>query len=303
MADVILFNSHHNIAEAAKLKLKFGDKVFVHRIDGPMKVYNNPYDIRDNVVFAVNKKIADGTIFQSVWSQKANHELKLPVKRFETVVHNTADLGIFNVEGRIQFSNARKIRLIAASWSPNWNKGFEVYKWLDENLDFRKYQMAFRGNSPVEFKNIEHLPSINSRQIAEEFKQSDIFIFASAIEACSNLLIEALSCGLPVIAPNSSSNPEILKTGGELFNEPSEIPSLLEKIVKNYREYQTDIHNPSIEDIGKQYYDFLTRVYYLCKDGQFSRRAFGYIDYCKIRTTILFYKFYERVNAVFSNRA
>lgn len=35
-ADIILFNSHHNLFKVILLKLKFPDKKFVHRIDGPI---------------------------------------------------------------------------------------------------------------------------------------------------------------------------------------------------------------------------------------------------------------------------
>ncbi len=290
LADVILFNSHHHITEVAKLKLKFPDKVFVHRIDGPMKIYNSPSDKRDDMVFSANKLLADATIFQSNWSQQKNHELKLSEKSFETVIHNATDEEVFNRNGRLQFSVTRKIKLIAASWSANWNKGFKTYKWLDENLDFSKYQMTFIGNSPIKFKNIQHLLPLNSSRLAEKFKQDDIFIFASPIEACSNLLLEALHCGLPAIAPNSSSNPEIVAKGGQLFDKPSDIPLLLEKIVNDYSDYTSSIKVPSIEEVGKAYYDFMQKV---CDKS--PRKKFGKIAYLRLITEILFWKTVNKI--------
>ena len=35
-ADVILFNSHHNLKDTIKLKNKYSKKIFVQRVDGPM---------------------------------------------------------------------------------------------------------------------------------------------------------------------------------------------------------------------------------------------------------------------------
>ncbi len=64
-ADIILFNSHHHINEVIKAKLNYPDKIFVHRIDGPMKLYNDENDQRDKIVYLVNKYIADATVFQS----------------------------------------------------------------------------------------------------------------------------------------------------------------------------------------------------------------------------------------------
>lgn len=300
-AEVILFNSHHNIGEVAKIRLKYPDKIFIHRIDGPMKVYNDLSDIRDDIVFAANEKIADATVFQSGWSQSSNHEVRLSAKSFETVIYNATDSSVFNMDGKIAFSKDRKIRLIAASWSPNWNKGFETYKWLDENLDFGKYQMAFIGNSPVNFKNIEKLPPMDSKRLASQLKQNDIFIFASPIEACSNLLLEALYCGLPVIAPNSSSNPEIVQTGGQLFNSPTEIPALLEDIAGNYERYVNSIKAPSVDNVGKAYYDFAEKVHAELK--QTSRNKFGNLDYLQLVIQIFFLKAINKFRCICTKQA
>ncbi|MFA6174948.1 MAG: glycosyltransferase family 4 protein [Phycisphaerae bacterium] len=293
LADVVLFNSHHHIAEAAKLKRNFPGKVFIHRIDGPMKIYNNSSDKRDNMVFSANKLLADATVFQSSWSQQKNHELELPEKSFETVIHNATDGKIFNRNGRLPFSISRKIKLIAASWSANWNKGFETYKWLDENLDFSKYQMVFIGSSPVKFRNIEHIPPVNSSLLAEKFKQSDIFIFASQIESCSNLLTEAISCGLPVVASNSSSNPEIVADGGELFDSPAQIPALLANIAGNYSNYTSLIKPPSIEQAGQTYFAFMQKVY-----EERTYKKFTKIDYLKTMAEMAFWKVVGRIGSV-----
>jgi glycosyltransferase involved in cell wall biosynthesis len=295
-AGCILINSHQYFSEALKLKIRFPDKIFIHRIDGPMRIYNRPGDYRDAIVNLANKYIADAAVFQSKWSQNSNHELGLLAKSLETVIHNASSPEIFNRTGRIAFSENRKIRLIAASWSPNLNKGFETYKWLDENLDFEKYQMTFIGNSPVKFKNIKHLPPVNSAALAENFKQNDIFIFASQIEACSNLLLEALSCGLPAIAPDSSSNPEIVKTGGELFNQPSQIPNLIEKIAADYARYATSIKSPSIEETGRAYYDFILKVFEEIK--QKPRKNFSRLNYLCLIGRVLFWKILGKVQCL-----
>jgi glycosyltransferase involved in cell wall biosynthesis len=186
--------------------------------------------------------------------------LGLRRKSFEIVIPNAPESTIFNRRENKPFSTDRKTRLIATSWSPNWKKGFDVYQWLDENLNFNRYEMTFIGKSPIEFKNIKTIPPLTSKDIAEKLKESDIFIFASPIEACSNSLLEALHCGLPAVGSDQSSTPELIGRGGETFSEPAEIPDLLEKITKNYCEYQANIHNPSMEDVGKRYYDFMTRV-------------------------------------------
>jgi glycosyltransferase involved in cell wall biosynthesis len=184
--------------------------------------------------------------------------------------------------------------LIATSWSPNWKKGFDVYQWLDDNLDFNKYEMLFVGKSPVQFKNIRIIPPLSSEDIAEKLKESDIFIFASPIEACSNSLLEALHCGLPAVGPDQSSTPELIGKGGETFSKPAEVPHLLEKITKNYRKYQTSICNPSMEDVGKRYYDFMTRV----ESHKEKTKSFAWTDRIRVQAAVMTWKFSERLSSI-----
>jgi len=293
-AQVILFNSHQCIDKVIKAKLNRPEKTFVHRIDGPIRLYNRTNDKRDNVVFAANRYLADATVFQSTWSQQQNHRLGLNRKSFETIIPNAPEPTIFNRTGKTPFLTQRRVRLIAASWSPNWRKGFDVYQWLDENLDFNKYEMVFVGKSPVQFKNIRIISPLSSEDIAEKLKESDIFIFASPIEACSNSLLEALHCGLPAVGPDQSSTPELIGRGGETFYKPAEIPDLLDKITKNYHKYQANIHNPSIEDVGKRYYDFITRI----ESDNEKTKSLTWTDRLHVQAAVLAWKLSMRINNI-----
>jgi glycosyltransferase involved in cell wall biosynthesis len=121
--------------------------------------------------------------------------------------------------------------------------------------------MTFIGRSPIKFTNIKHVKPLPAGELAPVMQDHDIYIFASKYEACSNALLEALHCGLPAVASNSSSNPEILKNAGELFDSAEEIPHLLEKITKNYSGYQTSISPESIEDVAEKYLCFMRGIH------------------------------------------
>jgi len=293
-SQVILFNSHQCIGKVIKAKLNYPEKIFIHRIDGPIRLYSQTNDKRDNVVFAANRYLADATVFQSTWSRQQNHLLGLHQKSFETIIPNAPEPTVFNRKGKTPFSTQRRVRLIATSWSPNWKKGFDVYQRLDENLDFNKYEMVFVGKSPVQFKNIRNISPLSSKDIAEKLKESDIFIFASPIEACSNSLLEALHCGLPAVGPDQSSTPELIGRGGETFSKPAEIPDLLEKITKNYHKYQTNIHNPSMEDVGKRYYGFMTRV----ESDKEKTTSFAWTGRIRVQAAVVAWKLSERLSNI-----
>lgn len=230
-ADAVLFNSHHFINDVMKLKRAFPGKAFVHRIDGPMHLYNRPGDRRDSLVNLSNRLLADGTVFQSEWSKKQNLESGLKEPPLYDVILNAPDPDIFYpAEKQGDRISGAKIKLVASSWSSNINKGFEIYRFLDENLDFSRYEMTFIGNSPFEFKNIRILKTGSPGELAGLYRESDIYITASKKDPCSNSLIEALHCGLPALALNDGGHPEILGQKALLFEGESDVIEKIEKV-------------------------------------------------------------------------
>ena len=262
-ADLILFNSHHHFDELIILKLKYPKKFFVQRIDGPMAVYRKvSFDYRDSLVALANKYVADATIFQSNWSREQNHKYGIVnFSNMDDVIINAPSPLIFNqINSRKNIS--RKIHLISTSWSSNINKGFDDYKWLDENLNFDKYKYTFIGNSSVTFKNIELLPPMGPEMLALYLKESDVFITASRFEACSNALLEALHCGKPAIAYRGSSNVEIVGNSGLLYSSVEEIPFLLDFLVHQYDSFKANIRLPSIFEVGDEYLLFFKKLFH-----------------------------------------
>lgn len=260
-ADIIIFNSYQYIPEVIKAKRKYPDKIFIHRIDGPIRLYNRMDDKRDYITNLANQYIADGTVYQSEYSRQENYNLGLRCNCYETIIYNCSDGRIFNKEGKLDFCKDRKIKLIAASWSDNLKKGFPVYQYLDETMDWTRYEMTFVGNSPVKFKNIKHISPLKSKELSQELKQHDIYISASQKDPCSNSVIEALCCGLPVLCFNDGGHPELVKGGGLLFDKKEDIPILLDKIIENYNDFKDEIVVFSEDEIVKQYVDFCRKIY------------------------------------------
>ncbi|MBA7506940.1 hypothetical protein ES706_05655 [subsurface metagenome] len=243
------------------LKLKFKKKIFIHRVDGPIsKIRDNDFQI-DRKIYLFNNLIADGTIFQSNWSREENLKLGMNKNQFEETIINASDPLIFNPKNKKKFSNSRKTKLISSSWSSNWNKGFKIYQYLDQNLDFSKYEMTFIGNSPIEFKNIRWIKPVTSEEMAKHLKKHDIFIIASRKDPCSNSLIEALTCGLPAIVLDDGGHPEILDKSGEIFKNENDILKKIEKIAQNYNYYQNNIRILGLDLVKDKYYNFSKKIY------------------------------------------
>jgi len=261
-ADVFLFNSHQAIDKVQRAKRLYPNKKFVHRIDGPMRLYNKMSDVRDFTVYGANDELADGTIFQSIYSRNANLSLGLKASNIGTVIPNAVDPEVFNISPPIPRSN--KIRLMSSTFSPNMRKGFHFYQFLDQNLDFTNIEYVFAGNSPVIFQNIQNLGCLNSIELARELKKSSIYITASENDPCSNSLTEALSCGLPAVALRSGGHPEILLEAGEYFDSKEELLQKIELVASKIDFYRNKIKTHTIEEIAKRYLNFFRE---LCNEG------------------------------------
>lgn len=256
-SDIILFNSHQMIDKVAALKKQFPFKKFAHRIDGPIRLYNNISDPRDAQIYFANEIFADGTIFQSEWSKRKNEQLGLENTKPYAIIPNCSDFEIFSPS--LEPEN-KKMRLISTSFSPNPKKGLDTYEYLDKNLDFQKFSYVFLGrllsDTEAKFNNIKNLGLKNSHQVADELRKSDIFITASQSDPCSNSLIEGLSCGLPALALNDGGHPEIIKKGGLLFEKRENIPNLLNQICQDISSFKSQIKVRRISETGGAYISF-----------------------------------------------
>ena len=305
-ANVILFNSYpfgfeYFFDKVVKLKQKYPEKVIIYRLDGPISLYRGKDREIDEIIKLFNKLFADGIIFQSNWCKEQNKKLFGISSKYETVIYNAPDNEIFNREGKKEFNPDRKIKLIATSWSSNWRKGFEIYKFLDESLDFSKYEMTFVGNSPIEFKNIRWLKPVPSEKLARILKEHDIYITASQNDPCSNALIEALSCGLPAVALNDGGHPELVQKGGELFEGKEDIIEKIEKVAKNYQYYQSQIPEFSIKKVAREYYNFAKKIYQDVQNGKYFPKKVDFsaeINFHKMKLMISRWKIKNKIEVI-----
>lgn len=224
----------------------------VHRVDGPVSLYRGRDDGTDARIQRYNQEFADATIFQSHYSLKKHEEMGFSFTS-PHVIMNAADPRIFHSNGRLAFERGRKIRLISSSWSDNPNKGTDVYKWLEDHLDWDRFEYTFVGRTQMPFGRIRMVAPVDSERLADLLRQHDIYLTASRHDPCSNSLIEALSCGLPAVYLNSGGHPEIVGEAGHGFSAREEIPALLDTLVAEYEERQSRITLPALAEVCDRY--------------------------------------------------
>ncbi len=256
--DAYVLNSIHFDVERFLEFSKRGRLNVLHRIDGPISLIRG-YDLeKDELCYELNAKFASATVLQSAWVYKRITDLTYsPVS--PTIIHNGVDTDIFHARGKRPLGEG-KVRLISTSWSNNERKGGPVYKWIEQNLDWNKYEYTFVGNASEEFEHIRHIPPVPSEELADLLREHDIYITASRNDPCSNALIEALACGLPALYYDDGGHPELVSYGGLPFSVQEEIPGRLESLVSHYGSFQRLITVAGMDAVAEKYLHIIRKI-------------------------------------------
>ena len=200
----------------------------------------------------LNRQLASATVFQSAYSFKESYALGFRAVS-PVVIHNSVNSVIFNSQGKKSFAGQGKIKLVSSAWSDNPRKGGPFLKWLDENLNWNRFEYTFIGRVQQTFNNIRHIAPVSSEELADLLRQHDIYVSVSLHEPCSNALLEALACGLPALYRDDGGNPELVSFGGLPFTGKEDVLAKLDRLAGNIASFDRLIWQRSIEDIAARY--------------------------------------------------
>lgn len=289
-ADWIFVNSYQDIVPALRVKLRYPHKKVLHRLGPIFALHRRAYwRLVDRLVVSFAMHMADAVVFQSAWTKRATEGLCFKSVGSEAVIGNTVNPAFFFPEPK---HITGKIKLITTSWSKNKNKGFDILEYLDNHLDFSRFDFTFVGNSPVTFKHIKQHAAIPSEELGAFLRASHIYIAPVRHDACSNGLLEALASGLPAVALNSGGNSEVVGEGGVFFEGAEDITAAIEKVAANYDTYRLAIRVPSIQEVSGKYLT-LMRSANKARSSRFKALA------CLMRSvlTLVYVKFLDRLAA------
>ena len=212
--------------------------VIIHRINECDERKGTNY-INSYLLYA--NRVSDHTIFVSEWLKNLFINLGIN-KEKSSVILAGANNEIFNDSNFIPWDKKSKIRIVTHHWGGNWNKGFEIYKKLDELLDLDEYrnriEFNYIGNLPnkFQFKNTNVSKPLSGKNLAQEIKKSHLYLTGSLNEPSGNHHIEGGQCGLPILYINSGGIPEYCDGYGEKFTFLN-FEIKLEKMIKDYDKY------------------------------------------------------------------
>jgi glycosyltransferase involved in cell wall biosynthesis len=228
----------------------------VHRVDGPIGVYRGYDDGTDRRIVQVNRALADATVLQSRYSLEKHLELGLELES-PVVIPNAVDATIFHPPESWRPLSGRRLRIVATSWSDNPRKGADTLRWLDEHLDDERHELTFVGRTSVAFERARVVGPVASEPLAELLREHDVYVAASRDDPCSNALLEALACGLPVAYLRSGGHPELVAEGGIGFDAPEELPAVLDRLAAEIDERRNGIHLVPLADVADRYLEVL----------------------------------------------
>lgn len=208
----------------------------------------------------IRSQLADGIVYQSEFAQGWWEREFGETRVRHTVVYNGVDLQKYNPDGAHQRPmDVYRLLLVEGSLMGGYETGLESAVQLAAGLaneyalkNSARIELVVAGRVSPEMKaiferRIEKSPSLQnfsliwagllSKESIPEFDRSAHLLFSSDLNAaCPNSTIEALACGLPVVAFNTGSLPElvtgdsgrIVPYGGDPWRlDPPDIPALV----------------------------------------------------------------------------
>jgi lipopolysaccharide biosynthesis glycosyltransferase len=235
-----------------------------HNIHGKIIIRVNDCDItrpkahpersREKAILKNNGEI-NYYIFNSQFIK--NYYKKFIDVKNSTVIYNGCDTTIFYPSENIK---PIKYRVVTHHWSDNMNKGYQIYYDLWTNLKKTKnYEFVFIGkNVPEMFKEVPIIGPYVGIELSNAIRDCNIYITDSIFDSCPNHVIEAISCGLPILYRKHEGGARELcelfpKKIGESYSNLEELIEKLVMIRKNYNKYKKNVlEYAQYFELGKQ---------------------------------------------------
>ena len=194
-----------------------------------------------NKYYIEANKIADYTVFVSEWLKNTFIKSGFSSKNNE-VIMSGSDSEIFNDDGRLFWDGTEPLKIVTHHWGNDLNKGFDIYQYLDENIQKKfknKIEFTYIGNTNnnIEFKSTNVIQPKSGIELANLIKKNHIYLTASINEPSGNHHIEGAQCGLPIIYRKSGGTPEFAQGFGVGFQGIEDFIEAVEEIQKNYDDY------------------------------------------------------------------
>lgn len=101
-----------------------------------------------------------------------------------------------------------------------------------ENVKNAKFVCIGGGDQQPYGENLIFAKRMLSTEIPTVLYASDIFVLPTLLEGCSNAIVEAIACGLPVISSDLPFNDELLEDSNSIRIDPMSVDQIRDSIQK-----------------------------------------------------------------------
>lgn len=233
----------------------------------------NIYPYRDRLTMFLTKKVISNAdqIVSVSHALKTTAETIAKPRRKIRVIYNGCDIQAFafNEESRLEYRKKMGILpkekvIIFIGWMSKSKGVFELIdSFIKLNSKYPDLRLIFVGGGQ-ELLAIENIISSNNlnkkvhiidrqpqNEIAKYFRAADIYVLPTYYEGLPSTVLEAMACGLPVVATNVGGIPEIVTEETGVLIPPKNVEKLTEGINSAIsRKWDRDIIRRRVEGIS-----------------------------------------------------
>lgn len=219
----------------------------IQRLDGvyyPQK-HGSKYTHLNKDIKDIYINYSTYVIFQSEYCKRQCFKILgiLPQDKYSIIYNGTNKKIFYPGEYEEKLNRNEKIKLITTGNFRNLDMIEPIILALDNLVNKYEFELTIIGpvinNEIIKLiknKNyIRYIKKLNLKKIAIYLRESDIFIYSHLNPPCPNSVIEAISCGIPVISFNSGSIPELLSFSKDL------IAPVSKKVFQEYKEFNPEL--------------------------------------------------------------